>query len=184
MQWRNIPNILSYSRIILSFVFAYYFNEMLTTSSRISFPLILFFIIILTDFFDGYIARKTDSTTHTGALLDVVADFIFVLIAYLILYFNNLLSFVFIIVLLIKFLEFILTSLVFKKDNDGNILLFDKIGKNVSKFWIAFPGIICILYLVEITNTAGLILFVMSVTSILALISTVTRVIYQKRVKL
>ena len=36
--------------------------------------LILFIIAALTDYFDGYIARSTNTVSSLGALLDLVAD--------------------------------------------------------------------------------------------------------------
>ena len=181
MQYRNIPNLLSFLRIILSFVFAYFFNGMLSGYSHISYSLTVFLIIILTDYLDGHIARMTGNTTYAGALLDVTADFIFVLTAYIVLYINDLLNLLFIMVLLFKFSEFILTSLLFKHIAKKDYLIFDSLGKNVSKFWIAFPGLICILYLMGITILSDLIAVVMSITSILALISTLERVICQRK---
>ena len=38
------------------------------------FAFILFIVAGLTDYLDGYIARKTDSETQLGALLDLIAD--------------------------------------------------------------------------------------------------------------
>ena len=35
---------------------------------------ILFIVAGLTDYLDGYIARKTDTETQLGALLDLIAD--------------------------------------------------------------------------------------------------------------
>lgn len=68
---KNIPNIISILRILLSILF--FFIKPLTP---------LFFIIYsisgFSDIIDGYIARKTNSTSYFGAKLDSIADIIFI----------------------------------------------------------------------------------------------------------
>lgn len=74
-KWRvvaikNIPNIITLSRIVLSFALLFVKPQTLG-----------FFLIYaacgITDFLDGYIARKGNLTTNFGATLDSIADFIF-----------------------------------------------------------------------------------------------------------
>ena len=60
-----LPNILSIIRILCGILLAFYLN---------------IYILVLgcvTDFFDGYIARKFNQVSHFGAQLDHVADKIF-----------------------------------------------------------------------------------------------------------
>ncbi|HHU93012.1 MAG TPA: CDP-alcohol phosphatidyltransferase family protein [Halanaerobiaceae bacterium] len=64
-----IPNLLSITRIILIPIYLYFFmNANYLTAG------ILFSISAITDFFDGYIARKYDSVTKLGRILDPFAD--------------------------------------------------------------------------------------------------------------
>ena len=65
----NFPNILSVSRIFLSIPIIILFeNESYLLS-------IIFFIIAsVTDYLDGFLARKQNLVTKTGALLDLLAD--------------------------------------------------------------------------------------------------------------
>ena len=64
-----IPNILSITRIILIPIYLYFFiNANYLTAG------ILFCISAITDFFDGYIARKYDAVTDLGRILDPFAD--------------------------------------------------------------------------------------------------------------
>ena len=42
--------------------------------------LILFIVIALSDYFDGVIARKTNSTSEFGVMLDPIADKLFVVL--------------------------------------------------------------------------------------------------------
>ena len=178
MNYKHIPNIMSFSRFLLAMVFAWYFNNLLHSNQEIVFPLIVFILILVTDFFDGLIARKTTNTTDFGALLDVSADMFFVLLSYLILVLNHLLHPLFIFVLIFKFVEFIYTS---NKKDTNRKLVFDTLGKNVSKFWILFPGIVCILCYLRMDNLVVIINAIALITTILALLSTITRLIDSRK---
>lgn len=67
---KHIPNALSCCRIVLSPLL------LLSLDAKIVF-LLLYSACALTDFADGFIARKYKSTTAIGAKLDSFADFIF-----------------------------------------------------------------------------------------------------------
>lgn len=73
----NLPNAITISRIILSFMLLFVKPQS-----------ILFFVIYIvcgaTDLLDGYIARKKKITSSLGATLDSIADFIFIFILLLI----------------------------------------------------------------------------------------------------
>ena len=68
----NFPNIVSISRILLIpfLVIAYY----LPFAGAHSFASTIFLIACLTDWLDGYLARKLGQSTAFGAFLDPVAD--------------------------------------------------------------------------------------------------------------
>ena len=71
----NIPNILTISRLFLTFP--------LIICLEINKPNFVFALIILggiTDFFDGYFARKLNLKTKFGAIIDPLSDKIFLLI--------------------------------------------------------------------------------------------------------
>jgi CDP-diacylglycerol--glycerol-3-phosphate 3-phosphatidyltransferase len=68
----TIPNILSILRIILSPVFLFFFMKDDPFSKRVS--LIIFFIAVLTDWYDGWHARKYKSVTNFGIFIDPLAD--------------------------------------------------------------------------------------------------------------
>jgi CDP-diacylglycerol--glycerol-3-phosphate 3-phosphatidyltransferase len=66
---KTVPNILTLIRILLL-----PFIVVLIVKEKFTFALFFFIISALTDFFDGYIARKSRSITSLGMLLDPVAD--------------------------------------------------------------------------------------------------------------
>ncbi|MFL2769128.1 MAG: CDP-diacylglycerol--glycerol-3-phosphate 3-phosphatidyltransferase [Gammaproteobacteria bacterium] len=68
-----LPNILSISRILLLAPIIIFFENGFFLLSTIT-----FILASITDFLDGYIARKNNQTSDTGALLDLLSDKIFV----------------------------------------------------------------------------------------------------------
>jgi len=66
---KTVPNILTLIRILLL-----PFIVVLIVKEKFTFALFLFVISAITDFLDGYIARKSRSITSLGMLLDPVAD--------------------------------------------------------------------------------------------------------------
>ena len=69
---KNLPNVLTISRIVLLaplLIMIYLPNDQLNLIS-----VILFILIALTDFFDGYFARRQNITSEFGKMLDPIAD--------------------------------------------------------------------------------------------------------------
>ena len=69
----TIPNVLSFLRLGSVPVFVALF-----VSGHTNVAVLIYAIGAWTDFFDGYIARKTDSVTELGKLLDPLADRVFI----------------------------------------------------------------------------------------------------------
>ncbi len=84
----NIPNLLTWLRIILipMFVGIFYFEK-----SWVSLPnqnlvaTVIFTLAAITDWFDGWLARKLNQTSAFGAFLDPVADKLMVAAALIVL---------------------------------------------------------------------------------------------------
>ena len=75
----NLPNILTMSRIVMIPVFVVIFYLPMQWSYLVS--AILFALAGLTDWLDGYLARKLNQSTPFGAFLDPVADKVMVAVA-------------------------------------------------------------------------------------------------------
>ena len=71
-----IPNTLTFSRILLTPIFAYFFVQ--ETIYDIQIATLIYFFASFTDWLDGFIARSMNYTTRLGQFLDPVADKILV----------------------------------------------------------------------------------------------------------
>ena len=71
-ELRRLPNVLSLSRLLLAVLFV-----PAGRAARIA----LICLAGATDFLDGWLARRTNTTTRWGALVDPIADRLFVLAA-------------------------------------------------------------------------------------------------------
>ena len=68
-NWLNISNFLSFIRILFVFPTVYFYSI-----HRNDIVLILAFFAILSDYLDGYFARKLNQITDLGKILDPLAD--------------------------------------------------------------------------------------------------------------
>jgi CDP-diacylglycerol---glycerol-3-phosphate 3-phosphatidyltransferase len=71
-ELRRLPNLLSLSRLLLAVLFI-----PAGRAARIA----LICLAGATDFLDGWLARRTNTTTRLGALVDPISDRLFVLVA-------------------------------------------------------------------------------------------------------
>lgn len=83
----NLPNLLSMFRIVLIPVFVFFFY-LPVEWSHIAVTGI-FFVAGMTDWLDGYLARKLEQTSRFGAFIDPVADKLIVVIAFVLLVDTN-----------------------------------------------------------------------------------------------
>lgn len=77
----NLPNKLTIFRILLVGVFMFFLFAHGVLSKVLA--LVIFLIASLTDFLDGYFAKKNNMVTNFGKLMDPIADKILVLSAFL-----------------------------------------------------------------------------------------------------
>lgn len=86
----NIPNVLTWLRILaipLFVVILYFpeFTDWLTTAEANMVATGIFVVAAITDWFDGYLARRLNQTSAFGAFLDPVADKLMVAAALIVL---------------------------------------------------------------------------------------------------
>lgn len=79
----TLPNILSISRILFLIPIVFLFEKNLYL-----FSVMAFIVASVTDYLDGYFARKNGQTSNLGALLDLLADKLFVSILLIWMTFN------------------------------------------------------------------------------------------------
>tara|TARA_B100001029_G_C15016119_1_gene427452 strand:- start:515 stop:1057 length:543 start_codon:yes stop_codon:yes gene_type:complete len=93
---RKIPNILSILRIILIPLVAW-----LILFDYFLFALITTLVIAISDFLDGFLARRLDAESEIGSYLDSIADKAFIISAYMLIGTQNLLP-LFVIIIVIS----------------------------------------------------------------------------------
>src|SRR5690554_917400 len=134
---REVPNLLTLSRIVLSCIVNYY---ILIHFGRIKIPLLSFGLVFLTDYLDGRIARRYGTVSPGGAVFDLVADFFFIFLSYLVLHSFGVIPFWFVCIVFGKFIEFVLTSFFLRSSADGSrVFVFDFLGRFVAVVFYIFP---------------------------------------------
>ncbi len=180
-----LVNSLTLLRIPLTVIFdiALFYEE-----RRLFFCTVLFSVIVLTDFFDGKLARYYNSQSKIGAVFDVGTDFFFIFTANYILYKQALLPLAMIAIIVIKFAEFCLTSyLLTKKLKADCPLFFDKIGRFLAAALYSIPIITLLLHTSLQTDIFNCIVLCTSITigllSLASLYARVNGLIKAKRIK-
>lgn len=82
-ELRRLPNLISLSRLVLAALFV---------RAGAHWRLALVLVAAATDFLDGWVARRVNATTRTGALVDPIADRVFALVAVSVFLFEGALS--------------------------------------------------------------------------------------------
>ena len=144
MSYSFIPNFLSILRIVLSifFVLFMYFD----TPFFKFLSLLTFFICSLSDFFDGYIARKYKFQTVFGTYLDPIADKVLILSAFITLHFFYAEFIKIWMIASIVLRDLIVTGLRFKILRSGHVMKTSYFSKLKTLFQIILIHIILFLH--------------------------------------
>ncbi len=110
MNKRDIPNLISILRIILVVPIAYFL-----WSQNYLIALLLFLIGGLSDGLDGFLARRYKWETELGVILDPMGDKLMMLTAYLLLGWQNLLSWWLVSLVIFRDLIIVLGTLLYRK---------------------------------------------------------------------
>lgn len=139
---RLLPDILTISRICLTIAYNLYIIQ---NYGSVMLPVLFSIIIFITDFLDGKIARFYGITTKYGAILDVVADLFYIVLSYIVLCIYQISPIWFLLIILYKFIEFVITSsLSIKSSKD--IFIFDFLGRVSAIIFYILPITIYISY--------------------------------------
>ena len=86
LMFFTIPTILTWTRIVaIPLIVGVYYSDGMTMQTKNLVATIMFIAFALTDWLDGYLARKLNQTSSFGAFLDPVADKFLVCAALLVL---------------------------------------------------------------------------------------------------
>ena len=151
---RLIINSLSASRLIFGLLFLY----VVIFDFNIVFLLIIFALTIIGDILDGFFARKYDLMAANGSKIDVIFDFLFIILATLSLVLIDLVPFWFLFIIILKLIEFFITS------GHGE-LKYDNFGKFVAYMFYALPIIAILINSKNITLILTIFITVCAVAS-------------------
>jgi CDP-diacylglycerol--glycerol-3-phosphate 3-phosphatidyltransferase len=129
MCFVNLPNLLTLSRIPILFGVVGFLY--LPFSGASSLALVLFLIGALTDWADGYYARKQGMVSNFGKLMDALTDKVFMVGLFISLLVIGILpEWTLPLLLLILSREFLITGLRLVAASDGVVLAAEKSGKH------------------------------------------------------
>ena len=176
----SIPNLITYFRllsipcILLFYLSGIYILQLLA--------FIIFILAALSDFFDGYLARKLNQTSVLGKILDPIADKLLVILAFMMFINSDLLNtYTTIGILIITAREIIVMTMREITAHQG--IMIDVIKLSKLKTTLQFISLI-LLFLVSITHNSNIQVINLTNTFICAtaIISLISLVIYIKTV--
>lgn len=151
---RQIINALSSLRILFGLLFLYF----VVFDFNIVNLVIVFALTILSDVLDGYFARSYGLIVDNGSKIDVVCDFLFIIFSILALVLIDLCPFWFLLVIILKLIEFFMTS-------GKGALKYDTFGTYVAYMFYAFPIVAILINSKNITLILTIFITVCAMTS-------------------
>lgn len=158
----NLPNSITFARLVLTAIFVVCASLGGTTALVIA--LLTFVIATISDWLDGYLARKMNLVTSLGKLLDPLADKILVASAFVFFTSQNLCPAWVTCVIIGR--EFLVTGLRQIAVDKGEVIAADNLGKWKTTLQLAF-GINCLLWLILDSSrpNGGILLFLQNLSS-------------------
>lgn len=140
----KLPLVLTLSRVfssvLLPFVFYFVFNYNIFYLNI--FGAFVFIILSLTDMLDGYFARKSNSVTKLGEVLDPLADKILIITSLISLLNYHKISLFVCLALVLR--EVVITSLRLVCEQDGFSIKVSKFGKYKMFFQVIYIALVII----------------------------------------
>jgi len=153
----NLPNLISLSRVPLLFVVAVLvFLPRLEVPGTASLAFVIFVLTALTDWLDGYVARKFNRISDFGKLMDALTDKILMVGVFVVLLAARLLPdwCVFFLLLIIQ-REFLITGMRLIAATKGQVLAAEKGGKIKTVLQIASVCVVLFAHAVKEDFTGG-----------------------------
>ena len=145
----NLPNKLTISRIALTFIFMFFL--FCSGVYAKSLALATFMLASFTDYYDGYLARKTGQITNLGKILDPIADKVLTLAAFLVFVELGLIEAWMVVIIIMR--EFFVTGVRLVAVGKGIVLAAEQGGKHKTVFQIV--AIFLILVFIVIKEAAA-----------------------------
>lgn len=157
----TLANAISISRILMAFPLVWFLEN-----NQISPTLVLIVLIVLSDLFDGYVARKADEITNFGKLIDPIADKVCLMVVIIFLLFKYG-AVLFIYLFLITFRDVLLVIIgAYLVNRKGDVFQSIRSGK-----W--FMGMSALMMFLYIIDKPELGIWVFGIVMILFIVSTV-----------
>ena len=123
-KYINVPNFLTLLRFLMIGVMIWFF-----LNGHPIYAMIVFIVAVLTDFLDGYIARRFNQVTTFGKFLDPIADKVLVLTAmlYLMITMTNRVPIWAVVIVILR--EFIVTTIRLMAVEKGRVIAASIYGK-------------------------------------------------------
>ena len=177
----SIPNLITYFRLIsIPFILIFYLSGIYILQLL---AFIIFVLASLSDFLDGYLARKLNQTSILGKILDPIADKLLVILAFMMFINSDLLNtYTTIGILIITAREIIVMTMREITAHQG--IMIDVIKLSKLKTTLQFISL-ALLFLVSLTRSSEiqLINFTNIFIFATAIISLISLVIYIKTVQ-
>lgn len=136
---KKIPNVITVIRIVLVLVI----SIAVICNRKHDSMLICLAVVYLSDFFDGYVARKMQAESSLGRCLDVIADGLFIVGMTSIFLKKAFISPWVLISIVIEYAVFIVTARVLANKGKN---IYDSIGRVIAMFYYAFAGLILFIW--------------------------------------
>lgn len=175
-----IPNIITYFRLLsIPFILVFYLSGIYTLQLL---AFMVFILASLSDFLDGYFARKLNQSSVLGKILDPIADKLLVILAFMMFINSDLLNvYTTIGILIITAREIIVMTMREITAHQG--IMIDVIKLSKLKTTLQFISLI-LLFLLSLTHNSGIQIINLTNTFIFAtaIISLISLMIYIKTV--
>ncbi len=177
----TISNHLSFSRILLSAPIYYFLQNMEQSDFHRFFALFLMILAALTDYLDGYFARKYDQVTEFGKIIDPIADKIAVGVITLTLFFKGFIPLYILVVIISRDLLIFFGGLIIS-NKIGRVLPSNLLGK-ITVFILGLYLVLLVVGLKDYPTLFNLYNILILFMSILSLIGYIIRSIEALRFK-